>query len=71
MMKWERARIEYKGCKVFNDGYGGRLYSERGENGEATRCCLGAYEGDPEWPEYCEACKSCKKFIDNVRGDNV
>jgi len=68
-MGWEQARLAYKGCQVFRDGYGGRKTHERNKDGKVVLCCYGAYEGDPDWPEYCKECTKCPRFIRNVTGD--
>lgn len=62
---WERARLEYKGCKVFDDGYAGRRYVES-INGKNVTCCLGATEEPTEWASICEECFECKKYIENI-----
>ena len=60
-----RWRIEYKKCKCFGDGYGGRLYHEV-VNGKNVRCCLGATNEPTEWADICEECFECPKYIKNV-----
>ena len=66
MEKWQRARIEYKKCKVFNDGFGGRLYHEIDKNGKPARCCLGAYDMGDESQTVLNECRECKKYIQNI-----
>lgn len=56
-------RINYKNCKVFNDGRGGTQYEDIDKFGNFKRYCLGAFDGDPDWPQPCEECRNCIKWI--------
>lgn len=64
------ARIQYKKCKVFNDGKGGRMTKESNKNNKVVTCCLGAKTEPTEWGDICEECKSCPKWINNIIGGN-
>lgn len=59
-------RIQYKRCKVFNDGKGGIKTQEVNENNQVVSCCLGAITEPTEWGDTCEECKSCPKWISNI-----
>ncbi len=64
------ARIQYKRCKVFNDGKGGVRTHEIDKNNQVVSCCLGAKTEPTEWGDICEECKNCPKWINNVIGGN-
>lgn len=63
---YQRARLEYKKCKVFGDGYGGRLYHEV-INNKTIRCCLGATNEPTEWSDICPECYDCPRYIKNIK----
>ena len=62
----EYSRIQYKRCKVFGDGKGGRLTTEIDKNGNVVNCCYGANDNPTEWATICNECLSCPKWINNV-----
>lgn len=62
-------RIQYKKCKVFDDGKGGRLIQETDTNGKIVYCCGGAYEGGEGWESICDECFDCSKYIRKVIGE--
>lgn len=59
-------RIQYKDCKVFNDGKGGIITNEIDKNGQIVFCCYGATNDVSDWADICEECRNCRKWIQNV-----
>lgn len=69
-MGWnDYGRIEYKKCKVFNDGYGGIRTTEKNREGKNVVCCRGALTDKSEWASVCDECYKCPKYIRTVLGE--
>lgn len=58
-------RIQYKNCKAFKDGKGGRLIQEIDKENKIVYCCGGALEDPTEWANICSECLECPKYINN------
>ena len=61
----EYSRIQYRRCKVFGDGKGGKIAHERNIYGEDICLCYGATTDPTEWADICEECHECPKYIRN------